>query len=152
MIKINSPFSILEFGSTKLRLAIYDKSILNQSSFYEEKIEYTSNEKSNEEKSIVNIIKRAEKDIGQHLNEVILMLDSYSIYSIDFSIQKNYDKKLVLSEDIDYLIKECVNVVKSNNKEKEILHTIKCNIFFDGEVIFQTSFICFPSFISFIKG
>ena len=33
------PKEILEFGSTKLSLAIYDKSILNQSSFYEEKIE-----------------------------------------------------------------------------------------------------------------
>tara|TARA_B100001123_G_C15316388_1_gene1026251 strand:- start:459 stop:1601 length:1143 start_codon:yes stop_codon:yes gene_type:complete len=135
MIKINSPFSILEFGSTKLSLAIYDKSILNQSSFYEEKIEYTSNEKSNEEKSIVNIIKRAEKDIGQHLNEVILMLDSYSIYSIDFSIQKNYDKKIISPEDIDYLIKECENIIKTNNKEKEILHTIKSQIIFDDKVI-----------------
>jgi Actin-like ATPase involved in cell division len=135
MIKIESPISILEFGSTKIGLAIYDKSILNQSLFYEKKIEYTRNQKFIEENSIVNIISRAEKDIGQHLNEILLIIDSSSIGSIDFSIQKNYDKKLVLSEDIDYLIKECVNIVKSNNKEKEILHTIKCNIIFDGQVI-----------------
>ena len=127
-MKINTPISILEFGSTKLSLAIYDKSILNQSLFYEEKLDYTRSENYLEDNTIINIITRAEKDLDQHLNEILLMIDSSSIVSIDFSIQRNYEKKLISHDDIDYLIKECENIIKLNNKEREILHTIKSNI------------------------
>ena len=38
MIKINSPISILEFSSTHIYLNVYDKAIMSQNSFYEEKI------------------------------------------------------------------------------------------------------------------
>ena len=134
-MKINKPISILEFGSTKLSLAIYDKSILNQSLFYEEKLDYTRSENYLEDNTIINIITRAEKDLDQHLNEILLMIDSSSIVSIDFSIQRNYEKKLISHDDIDYLIKECENIIKLNNKEREILHTIKSNIILDDKVI-----------------
>ena len=134
-MKINTPISILEFGSTKLSLAIYDKSILNQSLFYEEKLDYTRSENYLEDNTIINIITRAEKDLDQHLNEILLMIDSSSIVSIDFSIQKNYDKKVVTNEDINYLINESKQVVKNNNQEQDILHIIKSNIIFDNKSI-----------------
>ena len=135
MKKITKPISILEFGSTHIHLAIYEKSVLNQSLFYEEKIDYTRNENTIIESSIINPIIRAEKDLGQHLNEVILMIDSNSISTLDFSTQKNFDKKLVNYDDIDYLIKECEQIVKINNKDKEILHVIIVNIIFDDNAI-----------------
>jgi len=135
MTKINSPLSILEFGSTYIRLAVYDKLILNQFSFYEEKINYTRNENSADKQAIVNLITKAEKDLDQHLNEIILMIDSSSIYSLDYSIQKNFDKKAVSNDDIDHLIKGCENIIKINNKDKDILHTIKYKIIFDGKKI-----------------
>ena len=90
MTKITSPISILEFGSTHIRLAIYDKLILNQSLFYEEKIDFTRNENLKENYSNLKIIINAEKNLGQHLNEILLMIDSPSIFSLDFSIQKNF--------------------------------------------------------------
>ena len=141
MTKINSPISILEFGSTHIRLAIYDKLILNQSLFYEEKIDFTRNENYNENHPVFNLIMKAEKDLGQHLNEVFLMMDSSSIHSLDFSIQKNYDKKIVTNEDINYLINESEQVVKKNNQDQDILHIIKSNITFDNESIEYTDSI-----------
>ena len=135
MTKISSPISILEFGSTHLRLAIYDKLILNQRLFYEEKIDYTRNDNIINENSLFNPILKAEKDIGQHLNEILLLVDSSSVYTLDFSIQKNFDKKIVKNEDIDYLINECENIIKINNKEKDILHIIKSKIIFDDNII-----------------
>ena len=135
MTKINSPLSILEFGSTYIRLAVYDKLILNHFSFYEEKINYTRNENSADKQAIVNLITKAEKDLDQHLNEIILMIDSSSIYSLDYSIQKNFDKKDVSNDDIDHLIKGCENIIKINNKDKDILHTTKYKIIFDGKKI-----------------
>ena len=135
MIKTDSAISILELGSTHVRLAVYDKLILNQNLFYEKKINYTRNETIKDNHPIVDLIIKAEKDIGQHLNEVILMVDSHSIYSLDFSIQKIFDKKNITNDDIDYLINESENIVKINNKEKDILHIIKSNIFFDDKII-----------------
>ena len=138
MTKITSPISILEFGSTHIRLAIYDKLILNQSLFYEEKIDFTRNENSFENHPIFNLIMKAEKDIGQHLNEVLLIMDSSSIHSLDFSIQKNYDKKIVTNEDINYLVNESEQVIKKNNQDYDILHIIKSNIIFDNKSIEYT--------------
>ena len=135
MTKIASPISILEFGSTHIRLAIYDKLILNQCLFYEEKIDFTRNEDSIENHPIFNLIMKAEKDLGQHLNEVLLMMDSSTIHSLDFSIQKNYDKKIVTDEDINYLINESEQIVKKNNQDQDILHIIKSNIIFDNKSI-----------------
>ena len=43
MSEISYPFPVLEFGSTHIRLAIFDKKIINQSLFYEEKIDFTRN-------------------------------------------------------------------------------------------------------------
>ena len=38
MKKISSPIPILEFGSTYIRLAVYEKNILNQNLYYEKKL------------------------------------------------------------------------------------------------------------------
>ena len=135
MTKITSPISILEIGSTQISLAIYDKFISNQSLFYQDKLDYIDSENQNIEEIIFNLIKRAEKDIDQHLNEISLMIDSASIYSLDISMQKNYDKKIVSNKDMDHLIKECEQIIKTNNKEKDILHIIKTNIVFDDKTV-----------------
>ena len=138
MTKISSPISILEFGSTCLRLVVYDKLILNQSLFFEKKIKYSRNENSIDSDLLTNLIIKVEKNIGQHLNEVFLTIDSSSICSIDLSMRKIYDKKIVTNEDINYLINECENLFKINNKEKEILHTIKSEIIIDDKAIQST--------------
>ena len=46
-----------------------------------------------EDQIISNLITKAEKNLGQHLNEINIMIDSPSIYSLDFCVQKNYEKK-----------------------------------------------------------
>ena len=85
---------------------------------YNNLINFTRNKDSIENHPIFNLIMKAEKDLGQHLNEVLLMMDSSSIHSLDFSIQKNYDKKIVTDEDINYLINESEQIVKKIVKIK----------------------------------
>ncbi len=135
MSKITSPISVLELGSTYLHFAIYDKSILNQYRFYQEKIDYTKNEKTSNEKLIIETIIKAEKDIGQHLNEITLLIDPKSTHTLDISIKKNYEKKIINRSDINYLKNESENIIKLNNKDKDILHAIITNIFFDGVAV-----------------
>ncbi len=135
MTKINSPISIIEYGSTHIRLAIYDAEILNNNLFFEEKIDFTREENAFKDNIIFNLIDKAEKELGQHLNEIILMMDSSSIFSLDYSIKKNYEKKKILEQDIDYLINQSENEIKINYKEKDILHIIKHKILLDGQII-----------------
>ena len=135
MIKINSPISILEFSSTHIYLNVYDKAIMSQNSFYEEKINYSKDDNLDNEKPLINIIRKAEKDLDQHLNEIILIIDSPSIHSIDFSIKKNYDKKLISNIDIEYITNECEKIIRSNYQDKDVLHIVKSFIFFDDNLI-----------------
>ena len=129
MNKFVSPTSVLDFGSTHLGLAIYENQIITQSLLYEEKIDYTKNQVSEELHTISSIIDKAEKNIGQHLNDILLLIDSSCIFSLDFSINKNFEKKLITKDDIDHLIIESENIVRSNYKSNYILHTIISKIF-----------------------
>lgn len=127
-------FPILELGSSYARLGIFNKLILNTGSYFEKKIDLTK-DNLNENQKIFNLITDAEKYSGKHLNDLILLLDSSSIHSLDYSIQKNYDKKIITLQDIEYLINESTNIIKLNNKEKEIMHTINSKLIFDDDII-----------------
>ena len=135
MTTIELPISILEYGSTYLRLAIYDRSMLQKRFFFEKKIDFTRKENVSEDQLISEIITDAEKKLGQHLNDILLMFDSSTIFSTDLSIQKNFEKKIVTNQDINYLINDCENKLKSNNKEKDIIHIIKSNVMLDNEYV-----------------
>ena len=135
MTEINIPISILEFGSTHVRVAIYDKLTPNQNLFYEQKINFIGSNVLDENHPVFDLIMKAEKKIGQHLNEVLLVLDSPSISSLDFSIQKNFEQKIVSKEDLNHLVNECEQIIKSYNKEKNILHVIISSITYDGKNI-----------------
>ena len=127
-------FPILELGSTYARLGIFNKLILNTGSYFEKKIDFTR-DNLNESHKIFNLITDAEKYSGMHLNDLILLIDSSSIHSLDYTIQKNYDKKIITLQDIEYLINESTNIIKLNNKEKEILHTINSKLIFDDDEV-----------------
>ena len=127
-------FPILELGSTYARLGIFNKLILNTGLYFEKKIDFTR-DNLNESHKIFNLITDAEKYSGMHLNDLILLIDSSSIHSLDYTIQKNYDKKIITLQDIEYLINESTNIIKFNNKEKEILHTINSKLIFDDDEV-----------------
>jgi len=132
---ILSPISIIEFSSTSISLAIYDEKSISNNLFYTEKINFKRNEESSRDKIISKLVKNGENELGQHLNEIILLIDSSNINSLDFSIQKNFDKNLITNQDINYLINECENEVKINNKEQEILHIITHSLLCDDKPI-----------------
>ena len=134
MKKISSPIPILEFGSTYIRLAVYEKNILNQNLYYEKKTDFTRGNHIDEE-SISELIVKAEKDIDQHLNEIQLILDSPNIHTLDLSIKKNFENKTVTKNDIYHLISECEQIVKTFNKQKDILHVLTSNIIFDNKTV-----------------
>ena len=135
MNKIKTPISILEFGSACIKLCVYDSQSLNRNLFYEEKIDSKKKDKLLVDNYIIKLVKKAEKDLEQHLNEILLIIDSPSIHSIDISIQKFYDNKPFKNDDINYLINQCKQIIISNNSDKDILHAIISKINLDDKTI-----------------
>ena len=101
---------IMELGSTYVRLAIFSNLIPNQNLYFEEKFDFTRDAQDVNQK-IFNLITNAEKKLGNHLNEILMLIDSSSVNSLDYTIQKNYDKKLIEEN-------ETVIVIQINGKRK----------------------------------
>ena len=108
--------------------------ILSQNLYYEEKINFKKKNQDSNLSLISNIIDKAEKTLGQHLKEILLLIDSSSTFTIDLSIQKIMKKKKY-ARIFDYLVTECENIIKANYENNYILHIIKTNIFIDNKSV-----------------
>ena len=78
-------------------------------------------------------------------------MDSPNIHTLDLSIKKNFENKTVTKNDIYHLISECEQIVKTFNKQKDILHVLTSNIIFDNKTVnsfeqyFKKSSGCYSS-------
>ena len=85
-MKKNNYSTIIDFGSSELRLGVFDNK-LTKLFFQSEDII----QKDNYEeylKSINSLIREAENKISTHLENVTVLYDSSEIFTIDLSIKK----------------------------------------------------------------
>lgn len=153
----NNFSTVIDYGSSKLRLGVFNENIEN-SYISSKKI----NEKNNYEEHfnlIKFLIKDAEKKISNHLDNVTVLYDSPEIYSIDLSIKKKFDQKISTKEIYFSIILEANQIIKNNYTDKKIIHVISTNIVIDGKklkknldnnikaksIILEMKFICLPS-------
>ena len=81
----NSKFySVIDFGSSKIRFSVFNSKLDEE---YSQSILVTDNYIEHFE-NIKKIIKNGERKISNHIEEVILLLDSSNIFPIDISIKK----------------------------------------------------------------
>ena len=108
----------IDFGSSKIRLGVFSKEISKNIIILEEDcISNFSLRKIdiyNSKEVIKNLIKSAEKKINKHIKNINLMIDTPDIFSIDFSIKNNSDKKSYSKNDIYSLINEAKNIAQKN--------------------------------------
>lgn len=156
-------FSILDFGSSKLRLGIF-KNYLNNSKFISEidsldNFEFKShNEK--QKQNLQDLIIRTEKKINQHMNNINVMFDCPKILFIDFSIKKDMDKIKSNNSVFKNILQEAKQIIEEKNKNYKILHIIISKYILDGiefdnmpeniiieEAILELKFILAPNII-----
>jgi cell division protein FtsA len=153
----------IDFGSSKIRLGVFNREI-SKSIFILEK-DCVSNfslnkfDINNSKEVIKDLIKSAEKKIDMHIKNINLMIDTPGIFSIDFSIKKNSDKKKYSENDIHSLLNEAKNIVQKNYIDQKIIHIILKKFVFDDQEFFEIpnkeinynsleielKFICFPN-------
>ena len=129
--------TIIDYGSSKIRLGTYDKSLPNQK-FLEDQIcnnDFSSNKTNLEESQTIlqNLVHKTEKKINNHLNDAILMLDSSSIFSVDLCVQKKFEYETIDKNNIKYLIQEGKNLIQNSYKNNKIIHILINKYFFDKE-------------------
>ena len=156
-------FSILDFGSSKLRLGIF-KNYLNNSKFISEidsldNFEFKShNEK--QKQNLQDLIIKTEKEINQHMNNINVMFDCPKILFIDFSIKKDMDKIKSGNSVFKNILQEAKQIIEEKNKNYKILHIIISKYILDGiefdnmpeniiieEAILELKFILAPNII-----
>ena len=152
----------LYISSTKLSLAVFEKSDPIKSIFfkefncetnlYKEKLNFHETEKIIE-KNIFEI----EKFMGNFLNDIYLIVDSPESLKIGISLSKNNEEKIIEKKDVKYLIQDCKQQILSSNLNEDIIHIIVNNYVVDGteykylplnkncrKFSVNTEFICFP--------
>ena len=114
--------SIIDFGSSKTRITIFDSNLniaftqsLNKN-LNSEDVQYFNLFK--------NIIKTAEKKISSHIDDTILIFDSGETFILEISLQKKFDKNLNFMKAYEILKQEIQQIINNNYNEYQIIHTI----------------------------
>ena len=81
--KINT---VIDLGNSGIRLSVFDEKKKNIFSLIQE-IEYLS-EENNLSNCIKKIIRKSEKEISSHIDNIILLIDESNILILDLSIKK----------------------------------------------------------------
>ena len=122
----NKFYSIVDFGSSKIRFSVFNSKLDEE---YSQSVLLTNNYKENFE-NIKKFIKNGERKISNHIEEIILLLDSSNIFSIDITLKKKSDPKINLKKIYDLILMELDQLINLNYINFKIIHRIisKCKI------------------------
>lgn len=122
----NKFYSIVDFGSSKIRFSVFNSKLDEE---YSQSVLLTDNYNENFE-NIKKFIKNGERKISNHIEEIILLLDSSNIFSIDITLKKKSDPKINLKKIYDLILMELDQLINLNYINFKIIHRIisKCKI------------------------
>ena len=156
-MKINKCLTVVDYGSKKIRLSIFDKNHKKIYSTYENQI----SDQNAETKSykINEIIRKAEKNISDHIEEMVVLYDDPKVTAIDLSIKKEFDQKIIVDENILLLVTEAKKLLQNYHDNLKIMHTIINKFLIDDKeyyqnldkkllgkkVIIDFKFVCIPN-------
>ena len=148
--------TIIDFGSSELRLGVFDDKFSKL--FFQSKDISQKNNYEEYLKSINFLIREAENKISTHLENITVLYDTPEIFTIDLSIKKKLDQKIIFKDICSSIILEANQLIKDCYINKKIIHLIiKKYIINDKEflniphkipklnsVILEIKFICLP--------
>lgn len=125
-------FNIIDYGLSKIRIAIFDSNlnICYSESILKKSIDNSENNFDN----LKDIIRKAEKKISSHIEDIILILDSKKTLVIDVSLQKKLDGNIDFTKAYEFLTQEIYQIISDNYNEYEIIHTIFNNGIIDEKI------------------
>ena len=132
-MKKSNSLCVIDYGSSLLRLGVFDDKFICLHSSSKNIIEKNNHDEYL--KSINLLVRQAEKKISNHLENVFILYDDSEILSVDLSIKKNFDQKVLIKDVYSSIIEECNQLIKNNYINKKIIHIIITRHIFDGREI-----------------
>jgi len=155
-MKKNNYSTIIDFGSSEIRLGVFDNKLSKL--FFQSKDIHQKNKNEDYFKSINFLIKEAENKISTHLENVTILYDTSDILTIDICIKKKLDQKLVFQDICSSIILEANQLIKDHYIKKKIIHSIVKKYIINNEeflnvpdkipqlnsIVLEIKFICMP--------
>ena len=162
----NSYFNVIDFGSSKIRFASFDNNL--DEKFSESIKVYTNENLQSHFEAINKIIKKAEKKFSEHVEDIVLIIDTAQLFTVDISLTKNLDRSSKINKLYEPLILELNQIIKSHYDKYYLSQIIMDKCIIDDEKISEEfskdkivnnnlkvdfKLICFPKlFIKKIKN
>ena len=154
-------FSIIDYGSSNLRLGIFENQPPFNKFLIEENIDTNKtnlNYNISRNKYINSLVLNAEKETNRHLKNINVMLDHSKIISLDICLKKKIEKININKDQINKFLIEARNLITDNYSNFKILHLLLNKINLDGknydeymvdnkiynEIILDVKFILIP--------
>ena len=151
----------IDLSSNKLSIGAFEK-LAGHSTFFKEYNCLTNLNKNqlnftNTEKIIEKNIFEIEKETGEFLNDIYLMVETPDSISINLSLIKDNEGKKIEKKNVQYLVQDAKQQILRSNHSKKIIHIIISNYVIDNVVYnylpldincnkfsIDIKFICFP--------
>ena len=147
--------TFFECGSSKVRAGVFNRDN-EKEAFYAESEFFT--DQSNLELKIEKIIMSFEKDTGEYIDNINLMLDSPKMLSISISVSKKLDGSKLKQPHVQFLVQEAKQQILKYYTDYNIAHIIINNYKIDDvdysyipdeikchSISLDILFICLPS-------
>ena len=152
--KINT---VIDLGNSAIRLSIFDEKKKNIYSLIEE-IEYLTKE-NNLSQSIKKIIRKSEKEMSSHIDNITLLIDRANFLFLDLSIKKKIDQFQLPTEIRQSAYLDCTSIINNSYKNIKIFHIFINKITIDevevhklpevlqdtSNIIFHFKILCLPN-------
>lgn len=152
--KINT---VIDLGNSAIRLSIFDEKKKNIFSLIEE-TEYLSKE-NNLSQSIKKIIRKSEKEMSSHIDNITLLIDRANFLFLDLSIKKKIDQIQLPTEIKQSAYLDCTSIINNSYKNIKIFHIFINKIIIDevevhklpevlqdtSNIIFHFKILCLPN-------
>ena len=151
----------IDLSSNKLSIGAFEK-LASHSTFFKEYNCLTNLNKdqlnfTNTEKIIEKNIFEIEKETGEFLNDIYLMVETPDSISINLSLIKDNEGKKIEKKNVQYLVHDAKQQILRSHHSKKIIHIIISNYVIDNVVYnylpldincnkfsIDIKFICFP--------
>ena len=121
--------TFFDCGSSKIRAGVFKRNNENEA-FYAESEFFT--DQSNLESKIEKIITSFEKDTGEYIDNINLMLDSPKMLSTGISVSKKFDGSKLKQAHVQFLVQEAKQQILKYYTNHDIAHIIINNYKIDG--------------------
>ena len=114
--------NIFDIGSSKIRFSVFDKNL--NSIFSDNILKEKDSDIIDYSNKINKIIKKAEKKIFNHIEDVVIATDTKKLIAIDISIKEKFDNEMQLNKIYENILKEIKHLINYNYPKYEIIHLI----------------------------